>query len=135
MENKKNVVERRVYYHDTDHAGVVYYANYFKWFEIGRAELLRQEGISYAALEKNGLIAPVAEAQCTYKTPAVYDETVCITTWIGKIGNSSVHFKYRITKKGSDVLVAEGSTVNVFIDVKKRNPVNVPKEMRVRFSK
>ena len=53
---KANETEQRVYYADTDHGGVVYYANYLKWFEIGRTEILRQSGLDYADFEKNGMI-------------------------------------------------------------------------------
>ncbi|MBU1704067.1 MAG: acyl-CoA thioesterase, partial [Nanoarchaeota archaeon] len=68
----KNQTKHRITYADTDHGGVVYYANYLKWFEIGRTEILRANGITYAELEKKGLIAPVVEVKVNYLKPARY---------------------------------------------------------------
>ena len=73
---KTNITEQRVYYADTDHGGVVYYANYLKWFEIGRTEILRQSGFDYNEFEKQGIIAPVVEVKCSYKEPARYNDVM-----------------------------------------------------------
>ena len=78
----------RVRYHDTDHFGVMYYANYLRLFEIGRTEILRDNGISYAELEKQGFFAPVKEVKVIYNSPARYDDEVVLETKIENIGNS-----------------------------------------------
>jgi len=115
---KTNKTQQRVYYADTDHGHVVYYANYLKWFEIGRTELLRQCGFNYVDFEKKGLIAPVVEVKCNYKEPAKYNDIIIIKTTIENIGNSSIKFNYKIIRKSDNEVLAEGYTVNVFVDKK-----------------
>ena len=124
-----NKTEHRVRYSDTDHFGVVYYANYLNWFEAGRTEILRDNGISYAELEKKGLYAPVVEVKVTYKQPGRYDNVVIIETKIENIGNTSVKFSYKVYRKSDNELLAEAYTVNVFIN-KGMKPVMVPDEIR-----
>ena len=130
---KENQTEIRVYYFDTDHGGVVYYANFLKWFEVGRTEILRQEGFDYAEFEKQGLIAPVVDVQCTYKYPASYNDKVIIKTAVKKVGNTSITFNYIISKKEDNTILAEGTTTNVFIDKKTMKPTPIPEKVRKAF--
>jgi len=127
---KVNETEVRVFYSDTDHGGVVYYANYLKWFEVGRTELLRQFGCDYANFEKQRLIAPIVEVHCNYKFPAQYNDIVIIKTNVDNIGNSSIKFNYEMINKENSKLLAEGYTVNVFIDMKTKKPVKIPDKLR-----
>lgn len=127
---KTNETEQRVYYADTDHGGVVYYANYLKWFEIGRTEILRQLGFDYADFEKQGLIAPVVEVKCNYRGPAAYNDIIIIKTTIDNIGNSSIKFNYEIVNKKNGKLLAEGHTVNVFVNKKTMKSAGIPDELR-----
>jgi len=131
---KSNETEHRVYYSDTDHGGAAYYANYLKWFEIGRTEILRKHGFNYADLERKGLIAPVVEVKCTYKSPAIYDDIIILKTKVANIRNSSIRFDYEITNKKTNILLAEGYTVNVFINIKAKNPVRIPDGLRKALS-
>ena len=125
-----NKTELRVYYSDTDHGHVVYYANYLKWFEIGRTEILRQAGFDYNDFEKQGLIAPVVEVHCNYKQPARYNDIIIIKTTLEYIGNSSIKFNYDIIRKKDNVLLANGYTVNVFVDIKTLKPIKIPENLR-----
>jgi len=127
---KTNTTEIRVYYADTDHGSVVYYANYLKWFEIGRTEILRQAGFNYAEYEKKNLIAPVVEVKCNYKDSARYNDLIMIETSIAKIGNSSIRFNYKIIRKKDKKLLAEGYTVNVFVNIKTKASTEMPKELK-----
>jgi len=127
---KTNEIEQRVYYADTDHGHVVYYANYLKWFEIGRTELLRDYGFNYVDFEKKGLIAPVVEVKCNYKEPARYNDLIIIKTTIVNIGNSSIKFNYKIIRKKDNKLLAEGYTVNVFVNINTRKSTKIPDELR-----
>src|SRR3989344_4223814 len=127
---KTNKTEQRVFYADTDHGGVVYYSNYLKWFEIGRTELLRDYGFDYANFEEQGLIAPFVEVHCTYKHPAQYNDKILIKTKIEKVGNSSIKFYYEIMKQNDKKLLAEGYTVNVFVNKKTMKSVPIPKNLR-----
>jgi len=127
---KTNSTELRVYYADTDHEGVVYYANYLKWFEIGRTEILRQYGFDYSAIEKQDLIVPVVEVKCNYSESARYNDIIIIKTTIGNIGNSSIKFHYEIIRKSDSKLLAEGYTVNVFVNTKTMKSTKIPDELR-----
>ncbi len=131
---KTNTAEQRVYYSDTDHGGVVYYSNYLKWFEIGRTEILRQNGFDYADFEKHGIIAPVVEVHCNYKSPASYNDVIIIKTSVENIGNTSIKFNYDIIRKKDEKLLAEGHTVNVFVEKKTMKPIRIPDNLRKALS-
>src|SRR5580658_8474731 len=89
--------EVRVRYAETDQMGIVYYANYLVWFEIGRVELLRSLGLAYSQLESDHqCILPVIEATCRYKSPARYDDQILIETRPSLLRQSVVKFAYRI---------------------------------------
>ena len=79
----------RVRYGDTDQMGFAYYGNYLRWFEIGRAELMRSLGLSYRDIEARGVWLPVLEARCRYLRPARYDDEVVIETGIRELGRAS----------------------------------------------
>jgi acyl-CoA thioester hydrolase len=112
----KNVTSYRVIYGDTDQMGVVYYANYLRWFEKGRAEWLRQIGLPYGEIEQKGFHFPVAEVTCRYLHPSRYDEIVMIETELAELGRASLTFSYRIMRETDDVLLATGSTKHACID-------------------
>ncbi len=111
----------RVRYAETDQMGIVYYANYLVWFEIGRVELLRSLGLAYSQLEKeHECILPVVEATCRYRSPARYDDEILIETRPSLLRGSVLKFAYKILRKapqGQDhTLLAEGETVHVVCD-------------------
>lgn len=108
--------EQRVLYGDTDAMGVAYYANYLKWFEIGRTELFRRVGSSYRAMEERGCFLPVYEAYCRYIKSAHYDEIIHIETSFAFAGKARLRFDYRLFRKQSGELLAEGYTVHVCTD-------------------
>jgi acyl-CoA thioester hydrolase len=114
--------EVRVRYAETDQMGIVYYANYLVWFEIGRVELLRSLGLAYSQLEtEHECILPVIEANCRYRAPARYDDQIQIETRPALLRGSVVKFAYRIFRKtdqrgGERRLLAEGETVHVVCD-------------------
>jgi acyl-CoA thioester hydrolase len=127
---KTNQIEQRIYYADTDHEGVVYYANYLRWFEMGRTEILRRYGFDYSDIEKRDLIVPVVEVKCIYKQSAKYNDIIIIKTTIENIGNSSIKFHYEIIRKNDNKLLAEGYTVNVFVNTKTMKSTKIPEELR-----
>lgn len=111
----------RVRYAETDQMGVVYYANYLVWFEIGRVELLRSLGLAYSQLEKeHECILPVVEASCRYRSPARYDDEILIESRPALLRGPVIKFAYRILRKapegGEHALLAEGETVHVVCD-------------------
>jgi acyl-CoA thioester hydrolase len=122
--------EHRVIYADTDAGQVVYYANYFRWFESGRREIMRALGISYIELEKKGVIMPVVEAHCNYFHPARYDDVVLIETKIADVKEKSVKFENKIYRKKDKKLLASGYTINVFVDRKRMKSIRIPDGIR-----
>ena len=103
----------RVRYAETDQMGVVYYANYLVWFEMGRAEYCRQMGFSYASLETNGFRLMVADVHCRYKAPARYDETIRVETTIHELKKKTLTFDYKIFNDETNQLLAQGYTKHV----------------------
>jgi len=122
--------EVRVRYAETDQMGIVYYANYLVWFELGRVEVLRSLGLAYSRLEaEHGCILPVIEARCRYRKPARYDDEIVIETRPAMLRGTVLKFAYRIYRKLGQKekereLLAEGETVHVVCDDKlQRKPL------------
>jgi acyl-CoA thioester hydrolase len=107
----------RVRYAETDQMGVVYHANHFIWFEVGRVELLRQLGFSYRDMEENdGCYIAVVDARCRYKAPARYDDEILVRTHIKNIRESLIHFGYELLRANDGTLLAEGETTHLVTD-------------------
>ena len=123
------ITRQRVRYAETDQMGIVYYANYLVWFEIGRVELLRSLGLAYSDMEKDHkLILPVVECSCRYRAPARYDDEILIETRPALLRGSVLKFAYRILRAASDgqepKVLAEGETIHVVCDENlKRRPL------------
>jgi acyl-CoA thioester hydrolase len=105
----------RVIYGDVDSMKVAYYANYLRWFEIGRSELIRHLGLPYVEMENRGYLLPVTEAYCKYLKSARYDDLIHISTGVGFIRKASIRFDYRIANPEKDLL-ARGYTVHACLD-------------------
>jgi len=122
----------RVIYGDTDLAGIVYYANYLRFFEAGRNEHLRACGLRYRDFEETfQLRLPVAEATVSYRSPARYDDLVVVETTIAEVGRASARFEYRLVR-GEEVL-ATGHTVHACVDLEGRIR-RMPKELVDRLA-
>lgn len=120
--------EIRVRYAETDQMGVAYYSNYLVWFEVGRSEVCRDCGFSYAEMEATAqAYLAVAEARCRYHSPALYDEVLQIRTAVESLRKRTLNFRYEIIKKYSGVLVATGSTTHIVLDRNGR-PKTLPEE-------
>jgi acyl-CoA thioester hydrolase len=123
----------RVRYAETDQMGVVYYANYLVWMELGRAEYCRAAGIRYRDMELNGGIRlAVVEAHCRYLRPARYDEEIAVRTWVAKANHRMVEFQYLIRDAESGGKIATGSTKHIFLDAGMR-PVRLPQKYFAPF--
>ncbi|HAO20217.1 MAG: thioesterase [Desulfobacteraceae bacterium IS3] len=105
----------RVIYADTDNMGIAYYANYLKWFEIGRTEMLRSLGFSYKDIEAKGIFLPVSEAFCKYIFPARYDDILTIETTPDSSVKAGMKFDYAIFNQ-EDRLIAKGYTKHPFVN-------------------
>jgi len=123
----------RVRYAETDQMGVVYYANYFVWFEIGRTDLLRQHGWSYREMEVDGYSLPVIDAQCAYKASAKYDDEIEVRTSGGMVSPVRVKFSYEVVRAADRTVLATGSTVHATLD-RDGKPCRLPESARALFS-
>lgn len=109
----------RVLYGDTDAGGVVYNANYLRYFEIGRTELMREKVCSYSVIEKLGFILPVTECWARYKSPAFYDDLLTVETTVAEVSRLKCKFAYRVLRQEKNAdrpkLLVKGYTVHAAI--------------------
>jgi acyl-CoA thioester hydrolase len=105
----------RVRYAETDQMGVVYYANYLIWMEVGRVEFCRTQGIRYRDMEDaDGILLVVAEANCRYLAPARYDEEVRIRTALAAANPRMIRFDYELFDQTTGTRLARGFTKHMF---------------------
>jgi len=119
----------RVRYAETDKMGVVYYANYLVWFEVGRTDLLRESGWDYREMEKEGYALPVIEAHCTYREPARYDDVLDVRTTGMLLSPVRVQFTYEIVRASDAAMLATGTTIHATLDREGR-PCRLPERVR-----
>jgi acyl-CoA thioester hydrolase len=129
----RSVSTLRVRYAETDRMGVVYYAHYLVWFEIGRTELLRTLGWSYREMEEAGVSLPVIEAQCTYRRPAKYDDELDVRTEGRMLSPVRMEFTYQIVRRADQAVAAEGRTEHAALDPRGR-PCRLPERIRQAFA-
>jgi acyl-CoA thioester hydrolase len=123
----------RVRYAETDQMGLVYYGNYFTWFEIGRVEFCRQVGFEYKQMEiEDDSFIVVAEASCRYKRPARFDDLLTVRTRVTGSQRRTIRFAYEIFRQASEELIAMGETVHVICDRQGR-PKALPEKYRKYF--
>ncbi len=108
----------RVRYEETDQMGVVYYAKFLTWFEVGRVALLRDVGFGYSEWVKKDLEFPVVQAHADYKSSARFDDEVLVKTRIASIGNTSIRFENEVYRIPEMVLLATGHTVHVLTNAR-----------------
>ena len=125
--------ETRVTYAETDAMGIVYYANYLRWFEVGRTELMRNLGIAYKEMEEQGTFLPVSEVFCKYHASARYDDVLIIETSVDFLKRASIQFAYRILRKSDGKQLITGSTLHAFVDREGRI-VKVPSILRSKLN-
>ena len=128
---RRHEFEVRVTYADTDKMGVIYYANYFKYFELGRTEFMRSLGIRYRDLETDRkLFLPIVEAHCEYVGASRYDDLLVVRTWLAWLRPASLLFRYDIhDRAGADRLVARGHTRHAVLNELWR-PARIPADLR-----
>ncbi|RRJ90622.1 acyl-CoA thioesterase [Paenimyroides tangerinum] len=126
-------IEVRVRYAETDQMGVVYHANYAQYFEIGRVEWLRNQGISYKWMEENGIMLPVVSLTMNYKKPAKYDDILTVTTILKSQTSVKIEFDYEIRNQEGELLTT-GYSMLVFIDMKSGRPTLPPDYVTERLN-
>lgn len=123
----------RVRYAETDQMGVVYYANYLIWFEVGRTDLLRSLGWTYKSMEEAGVSLPVIEAHCNYHRSAKYDDELDVRTEGRMLSPVRMEFTYQVVRRADQVVAASGRTVHAALDPKGK-PTRLPERIRQVFA-
>lgn len=135
MTQPATVVESlvRVRYAETDAEGVVYYANYFIYMEVARVNYLRSLGVDRRLWGEQGLGLVIAEAACRYHAPAHFDEELVLRAWMESTRSSSSTMRYEVLHKDSGRLLADGHTVQVFVNLETMKPAPIPAEVLAKL--
>jgi acyl-CoA thioester hydrolase len=130
----EHTVKLRVRFAETDAMQVVYYAEYFVWFEVARTELFRAIGMPYSVISrKRGFHTPVVQAHADYKSSAKYDDEVAVRVWASKVGTSSVRLDYEVTRLPDREVLCTGHTVHVLIGEDGKSK-EIPADIKERLS-
>jgi acyl-CoA thioester hydrolase len=123
----------RVRYAETDQMGVVYHGHYFQYFEVARAESIRQLGFTYADMEKAGVIMPVIEVQCRYLRPALYDDLLTIKVILKELPvHHKIEFHQEVFNDKMEML-ASGKVILYFMEAKTMKRTTIPGELLLKL--
>lgn len=122
----------RVRYGETDQMGFMYYGNYPLYFEVARAEGLRDVGLTYKALEDSGVGMPVAQMNITYKRPAKYDDLVTVKTTINEMPTSKIIFNHEVFNEQGELLTI-AQLVLVFMNIETKRPTRCPELLKEKM--
>lgn len=123
----------RVRYAETDQMGVVYYANYLIWMEVGRVGYCKARGFNYRDMERDGAFLVVTGAECRYLAPAFFDDEVIVATSVVELRARSIRFGYEMRRAEDGRVLATGSTNHVICGANRR-PMRLPEKYRAYFS-
>lgn len=123
----------RARYAETDAQGVVHHSSYIVWFELGRVELLRAYGISYRALEAQGLAIVVSELAARYHAPARFDDLVQVQTTLALVRSRQVAFDYRLSLAEAGALLVTGRSTHIVVDKATGRPTRLPADLLTRM--
>ncbi len=124
----------RVRYGETDQMGYLYYGNYALFYEVGRAEAIRELGFTYRELEEMGIIMPVVDLHVQYYRPALYDNLITVKTILKELPEASkIQFHSELYNE-EGVFLNKGVTTLVFYDPKEKKKVDMPEELRSRLA-
>jgi acyl-CoA thioester hydrolase len=126
---REHSLQIRVRYSETDQMGVVYHGNYIPYFEIGRVEWLRTQGVSYKSLEEGGIALPIVSMTLNYKKPARYDDLLNIKTTFKSQSSVKIEFECEITD-ADGALLTTAYFLLVFVDIKTGKPIAPPKHIK-----
>jgi acyl-CoA thioester hydrolase len=131
---KFDELQIKVRYGETDQMGVVYHGNYAQYLELGRIEWLSKLGISYKAMEENGVMLPVFSLQINYKKPAKFDDVLTLKTILKKAPTVKIEFDYEIYNQEGELLTL-ANTVLAFINMKTGKPMRAPDYIMTKLNK
>jgi len=131
----KGAIPVKVYYKDTDAEGVVYYASYLGWLEMGRMELVEALGVSQKKLRaESGIVFAVSEVNCKYLSPAFLGDRLEVATTISDVTGAKILFKQYITRPIDGKKVIDAQVTAFAMDLKRMAPGKIPKDLRDKFS-
>jgi acyl-CoA thioester hydrolase len=133
VSSSQSISRIRVRYAETDQMGVVYYANYLVWFEVGRTDLLRESGWNYREMEIDGFSLPVIEARCVYLASAKYDDEIEVRTTGAMLSPVRMQFTYEVARASDAATLATGVTIHATLD-RAGKPCRLPARVRTWFS-
>lgn len=125
---------RKAQYYETDAMAIIHHANYIHWFEEARIDFMDKLGYTYARMEQDGIASPVLGAQCDYKRPVRFGDTVLIEVSILEMTGAKMTVGYRVLNEGSRELCASGETRHGFIDIGSGRPVSLKRVNPALFS-
>ena len=134
MGDKNVLMEKRIYFHDTDAGGIVYYGNYLKYLEEARTEFLEKKGLSVATFKQRGYVYAVRKCSITYRSPARYSETLLCSASLKKITAAQIFFDQTIHEKTTGRLVAEAEVILACLDMDFK-PVPIPEDLKAPLLK
>jgi acyl-CoA thioester hydrolase len=123
----------RVRYAETDQAGIAYHGGYLAWFEVGRTDLLRGEGLTYRELETEGVRLPVIEAHARFFKPALYDDVLEVHTQVAEVSGATIRFEYQVRRGDLETPLATGFTAHAAVDLAGRAR-RLPESLRRRLA-
>ena len=121
-----------VRYGETDQMGIVHHSNYLRYLEVARLEWLSFLGVSYNAMEQEGVIMPVIEVKLSYKTPALFEDKLIVEVRLDEAPKVKMKFSYSIRNQ-KDQIVCLGETTLAFLNSKTRKPVRCPEKFKILF--
>lgn len=117
----------KVRYVETDQMGIVHHSNYFAWFEVGRTEFMSRQGMRYRDMESTGVLLPLIECGCEFKSGARYEDELIIKTSINSLSPVRVEFKYEVIREHDHKILSTGFTRHAFVN-KGFRPINLQKK-------
>lgn len=120
-------------YSETDQMGIVHHSNYAVWFEAGRTDFLKHVGFAYTSIEARGVLTPLYEMNCRYKSPARYEDEILVLTSLKSISRVRLCFTYQVYNAQTSNILAEGETMHAWTD-KSLRPVNAEKTIPEIYS-
>jgi acyl-CoA thioester hydrolase len=124
----------RVRYKETDQMGIAHHSNYLVWFELGRTDLCRATGFTYAHIESRGYLLVVTEIHCRYRTPFRYDDEVLIRTSVAEAASRAMKFAYELYDGSGEELRATGFSSHFWVSRETRKPVRADEEVMRAFA-
>lgn len=118
--------EFTVRYAETDQMGIVHHSNYPVWFEAGRTDFIKKLGISYTQMEQSGILLPLIELRCNYKSYAKYEDRIVVRTRIKELTCTRIIFYYEVFRNNGSSPITIGETTHVWTD-KNIKPLNIRK--------